>query len=207
MKRELFDLKWQIYRPQAHARFKQLQKSQYWSCDRQHVADEEARRRIVANAMERTSFYRRFYGEAGFELGDMDQDSWFEKLPVLTKQYIREHFYDMIDKSKQQFLAMSTTGGSTGEPTRTGYDQRLPEEVYGWRLQSWFGVHPGDDRANIWRATHSTFTSRFLNSLLWWPTRHLKLDATFISKEAISNFLVQFKTIKPLSLEAYVGGM
>lgn len=207
MKRFLFDLKWRLYHPQAHVCFERLLKSQYWSRDQLLAYGAEARKRIVVSAMEKTGFYPKFYGDVGFELGDMSQEGWFEKLPVLTKRHIREHFEEMTDVTQNQFLAISTTGGSTGEPTRTGYDRRFPEEVYGWRLQNWFGVHPGDDRANVWRATRTTARAKFLNAMLWWPTRHLKLDATSISEDAIVDFINRYNSLRPESLEGYVGGM
>lgn len=157
--------------------------------------------------METTSFYRKFYGDAGFELGDMDQEGWFEKLPILTKAHIRENFEEMTASGLGRFRAVSTTGGSTGVPTRTGYDCRNVEEVYGWRLQNWFGVHPGDDRANVWRPTRQSALSRFINSCFWWPTRKLMLDATFVTEESLRTFIEKFNKIKPASLEGYVGGV
>lgn len=207
MKRQLFNLKWRLYHPRAHGRFKRLLESQYWSSDQMQARSEEARKRIVTVAMTMTAFYPKFYGDVGFELGDMAQDGWFERLPVLTKRHLREHFEDMTNASLRRFRATSTTGGSTGEPTRTGYDRRFPEEVYGWRLQSWFGIHPGDDRANVWRATHMTAKARFLNALFWWPTRHLKLDATFISEGSLVDFINRYNVLRPGSLEGYVGGI
>lgn len=168
---------------------------------------ETARRSIVAHAIEHTLFYKNFYNNVGFELGDMEQDGWFVKLPVVTKQHLRERFEEFIDPSQRQFLKKSTTGGSTGVPTKTGYDSRIPEEVYSWRLQRWFGVNPWDDHAYVWRDTRRGRWAKFKNAALWWPTKHLKMDATFITEEGMADFIGRFNRLKPTMLQGYVGAI
>ena len=168
---------------------------------------EAMRRDVVCAAMMRSSFYQKHYGSIGFELGDIGQEGWFEKLPIVTKQHLREHFEEFIDPTKRQFLKISTTGGSTGTPTKTGYDGRIPEEVYSWRLQNWFGVNPWDDHAYVWRDTRSGRIAKLKNALLWWPTKHLKMDATFITEEGMSDFIRKYNRLKPAMLQGYVGAI
>ena len=168
---------------------------------------EMARQTLVRSAMVRSVFYHKYSGSIGFELGDIGRDGWFEKLPVVTKQHLKEHFEEFIDPTGRQYLKISTTGGSTGTPTKTGYDGRIEEEVYSWRLQSWFGVNPWDDHAYVWRDTRSGQIAKLKNALLWWPTKHLKMDATFITEEGMSEFIGKFNKIKPAMLQGYVGAV
>ena len=177
------------------------------SLDELMARQEQARQRIVRHAMERTAFYRKFYGDAGLEIGDIGKEGWFERLLVVTKKELREHFDEFVSPEARQFLRVSTTGGSTGTPTKTGYDGRIPEETYSWRLQSWFGVHPWDDHAYVWRDTRTSRLSQFKNAALWWPTRHLKLNASFITDEAIADFLKKYNRLKPAMLQGYVGAV
>ena len=137
----------------------------------------------------------------------MEHDGWFEKLPIITKDHLRNHFEEFTPQHLKQFRKISTTGGSTGVPTKCGYDGRIPEEVYSWRLQSWYGVNPWDDHAYVWRDTRTTKIAKLKNALLWWPTKHLKLDASFITEEAIVAFLKNFNRIKPTLLQGYVGAV
>lgn len=166
-----------------------------------------ARESLVSYAMQNVPFYRRRYVESGFEIGDIGQEGWFEKLPVVTKQDLREHFEDFINPQLRKYLKVSTTGGSTGVPTKTGYDGRIPEEVYSWRLQRWFGVNPWEDHAYVWRDTRSSKIAKLKNVLLWWPTRHLKMDATFITEEGMSEFIRKYNRFKPAMLQGYVGAI
>ena len=206
--REFFyKIKWRRYHPTAFARFSELMADAKLSADELSARKEAARQRLVHMAIEHTVFYPRLYGTVGFEAGDIGQEGWFEKLPVVTKQHLREHFEEFVDPAQRAFMKIATTGGSTGVPTRTGYDGRIPEEIYSWRLQRWFGVNPWDDHAYVWRDTRSSKIAKLKNALAWWPTRHLKMDATFITEEGMSEFIKKYNRLKPAMLQGYVGAI
>lgn len=198
MKKLFYIIKWRLMRPRA------LQK---WAKLANSIDIDQARQKLVRYAMERTTFYRKFYEDAGFKLEDIGTPGWFERLPVLTKVHLREHFEEMTVCEFKKFRKISTTGGSTGEPTKTGYDGRIPEEVYSWRLQESYGVHPWDDHAYVWRDTRKSWMVKLINALIWWPTRHIKLDATFITSESIEKFIKKFNRVKPKMLQGYVGAL
>ena len=199
MKEVFFKLKWRIVRPQALAAYSMLNEVPR--------PPEQALQRIVRHAMEHTRFYAEFYKAAGFHVNDIGSEGWFERLPVVTKAELRAHFEDMTDQSQKEFRKRSTTGGSTGEPTKTGYDRRIPEEIYSWRLQERWGVHPWDDHAYVWRDTRKSFKAKLMNALMWWPTRHLKLDATFMTPESIEKFMRRCAVVRPKLLQGYVGAI
>ncbi len=206
--REIFyKAKWRRFHPTAFAKFDALVANERCSLDELMARQEAARRHIVEVAMTKTAFYPRVYGAAGFELGDMAQDGWFERLPIVTKADLREHFDAFVNLEGRPFLRVSTTGGSTGTPTKCGYDGRLPEEVYSWRLQNWFGVHPWDDHAYVWRDLRGSRLAKLKNAALWWPTRHLKLDATFITEAEIAAFLANCVRMRPTLFQGYVGAV
>lgn len=206
MKKFLYNLKWRILRPQAFAHYEFLKKNEFASPELLAQQGEAARRRIVTSAFKNTKFYRECYGAVGFELGDMEQDGWFEKLPILTKQHVRECFDELTNPNLISRRGVFTTGGSTGVPTRGGYDRAVPVETYSWRLQNWFGVNPWDDHAYVWRQTRQSWKSRFVNAAMWWPTRHLKLDAN-MNDEDIRLFLKKYNRLCPTLLQGYVGAV
>jgi phenylacetate-CoA ligase len=207
MKELLYKIKWHRYHPDAFVKFSALMRNERRSIDELMACQESDRRSIVRTAMARFVFYQKFYNSVGFEVGDIGQEGWFEKLPSVTKQHLREYFEEFVDPVQRQFLKMSTTGGSTGVPTKTGYDSRIPEEIYSWRLQKRFGVNPWDDHAYIWRDTRKSKLAKFKNAAMWWPTKHLKLDASFLTDEAIEEFLYKFNKLKPALLQGYVGAV
>lgn len=207
MKELVYRLKWRQLHPIAFDRYAELLSNESLSLDELLCRQESCRRSIVRHAMECIEFYRLIYGKCGFELGDIGQHGWFEKLPIITKKDLKEHFDELVNPRLKQYLRVSTTGGSTGIPTKTGYDGRIPEEIYSWRLQNRFGVNPWDDHAYVWRDTRRSKLAKFKNAAMWWPTKHLKLDASFLSSESISAFLVRFNEMKPALLQGYVGAV
>ena len=203
----LYTLKWRLMRSQAFALFDRLIENEKKNIAALEAEREAARQALVRTALEVSPFYRRHYAAAGFTASDIGKPGWFERLPIVTKQDLREHFDDFVDPTLRRFMKVSTTGGSTGTPTKTGYDGRIPEEIYSWRLQSRFGVHPWDDHAYIWRDRRASKLAKFMNALMWWPTKHLKLDASFMTDASIAAFLEKFNRLKPALLQGYVGAV
>lgn len=207
MKSFLYLRKWQRYHPTALGRYADLLKNEHLSRDELFARQEVALQRIVRSAYIHSPFYRRWYEATGFKPGDIGNDGWFERLPVVTKTELRDYFEEFCNPESRRHLKFSTTGGSTGIPTKTGYDGRIPEEVYSWRLQHWFGGNPWDDHAYVWRDTRSGRIAKLKNALLWWPTKHLKMDATFITEESMTDFIRKYNRLKPTMLQGYVGAI
>ena len=207
MRKALFIAKWKLFRPSAFVKYADLRSQERNPVEELLLQQEQARQDIVRAAFSKTAFYRKHYGSAGFELGDIGKAGWFEQLPPVTKDDLRGHFEEITNPAQKQFRRISTTGGSTGTPTKTGYDIRVAEEAYSWRLQDWFGVHPWDDHAYVWRETRTTWKQQWANRVLCWPTRHLKLDASFMSEASIRLFLKQYNRLRPSLLQGYVGAI
>ena len=206
MKRLLFNLKWGLYKPAVFKAYQEALRMQYLPPEALAEIVEERKQAIVRHAMTNTQFYRKLYKEAGIELTDIGKEGWFERLPVLTKEHLRTNLEEITDQFQCQHRAFATTGGSTGIPTKTGYDRRYPTEAMRWRFQSWYDVNPWDDQAYVWRQTRSRF-GELMNSLLWWPTRHIKLDASFMTEKSILLFLSRYNRLRPSVLEGYVGAI
>lgn len=207
LKKLIYNSKYALIRSQAFTEFKRIMESQYWPLERLHELQEERRRSIVRHAFEHTVFYRKHYTAAGFDLGDIGKDGWFENLPILTKEHMRNYFEELTDQSQKRFRSWGRTGGSTGVPTKCGFDKRIPKEVFGWRMLSWFGVHPWDHHAYVWRQSRTTFWPKFKNAAIWWPTVHLKADASRLTETDKLEFLRKFNRLKPTLLEGYVGAI
>lgn len=208
MVRKLFyKLKWSYYHKLSFVRSEEIFANEQKSLKSVLFDQEIARQNIVRTALKVSKFYRQHYFAAGFNETDIGKPGWFEKLPIVTKQNLREHFEEFINPETRQFMRISTTGGSTGTPTKVGYDGRVEEEIFSWRLQNWFGVNPWDDHAYIWRDTRTSKLAQIKNALLWWPTKHLKLNASFITDEAIVEFLNRYRKVKPTLLQGYVGAV
>ena len=207
VKRLAYQAKWRLHHPQAFAKYERLLSGEYLSLDELMARQEIARQQIVRTAMRTTAFYPRFYGAVGFELGDIGRDGWFERLPLVTKHELRTCRDEFINAERKRFVRWFTTGGSTGEPVKTGFDRTLCEEVYNWRLLNRFGVHPWDHHAYLWRDLRPRKIAKFVNAALWWPTRHLKCDVSSLDALKIESFLARCRRIKPTLIYGYVGAL
>lgn len=112
MREFLYKLKWGKYHPQAFAKFAELQRHEHLPLEQLMAMQEAARQQIVSAAYNNTALYRQHYSACGFELGDMKQAGWFEKLPMVTKQHLRKHFEAMTDPRLKAFRSISTTEGA-----------------------------------------------------------------------------------------------
>jgi len=207
MRELIYKTKWRLHHPCAFEKYAWLLESERLSLDELLARQEAARQKIVRTAMTKTAFYPKFYGSVGFEVGDIGKDGWFERLPLVTKKELREHRDEFVNEEKRGTLRWFTTGGSTGEPVKTGFDESLCEEVYNWRLLNRFGVHPRDNHAYLWRDLHPSKKAKLFNAALWWPTRHLKCDVSTLDDEGIEVFLEKCRRIKPTLIYGYVGAL
>lgn len=207
MKKLLYELKWRLHHPAAFGKYRRLLANETASLDELLARQEAARQRIVRTAMEKTSFYPKFYGAVGFETSDIGKDGWFERLPLVTKKELREQRDGFVNPEKRASLRWFTTGGSTGEPVKTGFDVSLCEEVYNWRLLNRFGVHPWDNHAYLWRDLRPRRIAKLVNAALWWPTRHLKCDVSSMDDAGVSAFLEDCRRIRPSLIYGYVGAL
>lgn len=206
MKQLLFKLKYAFFRLPAFQYYNRLLGSQYWQAEQWQEHEENAKRELVGFAIKSIPFYREHYGKTGFETGDMEQERWFEKLPILEKHHIREQFEELTDRSAIKWAGATTTGGSTGMPLKVRYDRRVPHEAFTWRLLEWWGTGPWDSGGYVWRNPRSR-RQQVVNDLVWWPTRKVKLDASMMSVETMEQFIRQFNRIKPPVLQGYVGAI
>ena len=207
VKKFLYELKWRLHHLAAFEKYRRLLANETASLDELLARQEAARQRIVRTAMEKTAFYPKFYGAVGFETGDIGKDGWFERLPLVTKKELREQRDGFVNPEKRASLRWFTTGGSTGEPVKTGFDEILCEEVYNWRLLNRFGVHPWDNHAYLWRDLRPRRIAKLVNAALWWPTRHLKCDVSSLDEAGIRAFLENCRRIRPTLIYGYVGAL
>lgn len=206
-KSTLFKLKYRCFRRQAFELARRLAKSQYWAEDQWHTYIDAKRKELVLHAFRESPFYAKLYGEAGFQAADVLQDGYFEQLPVLTKEHVRSCFDSICTNGKKAFLGRTSTGGSTGVPTTFGYDRRFPFESYSWRMLEWWGLHPWEDGAYVWRNPRVSWKARAMNQLLWWPTQKLRFDASSMSEQDLLDFITRFNALKPPLLQGYVGAI
>lgn len=162
-------------------------------------------KRIVQVAYENTIFYRTLYNRAGFELGDFKTLMDFERLPVVSKEDLRNNGNAFVaQNAKINKMKLSTTGGSTGEPVKVYHNSQIPLEALGWWVLKKWGIHPGENVGFLYRYKPQNTK---VSNLIWYPTRRSFLDASCISDQECQNFYQECRKNQVVYLCGYVGAI
>lgn len=206
-KRFVFDVKAATVLRSSRDRFREAVRNE--RLDPEQIARLQAQRAIehARFAMSNSPFYRDRYRDAGFTLDDLKDPAAFAELPIVEKSDVREH-PDLFRSSEanERTARPAGTGGSTSEPLKLMHDRRYPVRVLEWRLYRWWGVHPSDDVATIYRQFWSAKDAG-RHSLQWWPSRRFQLDTARIDSASVDAFAEQWRKVRPAILTGYVGGI
>lgn len=129
-----------------------LNESQRWPPERLAELRNEKLRRLVAHAYEQVPYYRRMMDQAGVRPEDVQGVDGLNKLPVMTKDMLRQHWDDLRARDlDDERVTVSQTGGTTGIPVRIARDVAGS----GWwracyiRGLSWGGLTVRDRRVRL----------------------------------------------------------
>lgn len=121
-------------------------KIQHLSYEKRREFQMQELRRVVTHAYEHTRYYRRLFDEYGIRPSQIQDFSDVKKIPILTKDIVREHLMDMIsDVNSPKNLIYVTTGGSTGKPLGLYITPKSEKKrmVFTWLNWSFMGYKPG----------------------------------------------------------------
>ena len=162
-------------------------------------------RALIHHAYETVPYYRQVFDERGLKPSDIRCTADLQKLPVLTKQVLKENVDELICPAYQDQLEWRATGGSTGEPMRFA----LPPEVKQWgraaALRAWAcaGYRLGDKRLLLWG---STFDLKRLFSLGGrlerWANRTCLLNGHMMSHDICTDYVARMRRFRP---EVFLG--
>lgn len=206
MKREIFEAKVRLLMRADLQAYREMRQREHLSVAAVSRLADDLSVRIALHAFDHSPFYRDLYAAAGFSRADVAVADNFHMLPVVTKDQLREAGDAVLalDISRGRGLP-SLTGGSTGAPLRVHNDASAPTAPMWWRIYRWWGVHPSDDMAFIYRRLRRG-RAALLYAAQWWPSRHLQLDARAITETAIEEFIEGWHRVKPRLLVGYVEG-
>lgn len=167
----------------------------------------DRRKKIVEFAFENIPFYRDKYSAAGFDLKCMQDSNFFENLPILEKDEIREHTAQIILPGLSfNDLKESTTGGSTGIPLRTFKDPQIPLDVISWRTLNWWGVDISESAGYLYRAIPSP-KKQLIQKAILYPTKRNWIAAAEMTNDQMNTFYHKLKKDKTTYLVGYVGAI
>lgn len=140
----------------------QLEATQHWSPGQLRVYQWERLRAMLKHAYAHTPYYRRQFDDAGLAPADIQSPDDLTRLPILTKEDIRQNISDMMATDIQRPVTWVKTSGSTGEPLVFALDKLT--EAHGAanaiRCHRWWEIDVGDRGAYFWRGFYSFHSMR-----------------------------------------------
>lgn len=132
-----------------------LRKSQYYSRDRLEMESWKKVKALIRHAYNHCPYYTNLFRSIGAVPQDIKDPSDYERIPVLTKDNLRENLEDLVATNfSREEIHRDATGGSTGNHTPFYRDNKCLEikKAAELRFDSWAGCKPGEKRAFYWPA-------------------------------------------------------
>lgn len=152
--------------------YHKLMKSQWFT--RRQIEELQCKklRALIKHAYINVPYYHKVMRKRGLNSDDIKKIKDLSKLPILTKDDVRNHFEELMAKNIKKYRpVLSHTSGSTGKPLKFYLCKRnrIMEQTLIWRYNNWTGYNYGD-RVAILRG--EILRSESGNPLLW------KMNAT-----------------------------
>jgi len=135
---------WLGKRFRAQRRF--LEAAQWWSADEAQAHQLGALRRVCGLAAERSTFYRDWFCDAGFEPGDLKTAQDLRGLPTIDKNTVNENARAMCTLPPESpEVDFVSTGGTSGQPLHFYMGRGRSAIEYAYLVTSWsrVGYRPG----------------------------------------------------------------
>ena len=202
----LFPIMERLSGTEIQHRLRELEKSQWFTRAEIEQNQEQKLRALIQHAYENVPYYHRIFRERGIQPEDIRTKGDLEKIPLLTKDIIRNHFNELvavnIPKSHRIVLHSS---GSTGEPMKYYIDKATYSA--GWaqtfRCWGWAGYSLGEPYVKISLNQRKTIYKKFQDRLM--NTRYIY--ASGITEENISQIISEIQQFNPKIIRGYASYM
>lgn len=127
-------------RPHIHETL--LDSTQWWGVDAIRVWRRARLTELLTHAHAKVRFYRERIDAAGGVMACADEEG-FARLPLLTKDDMRLHAYELVTRSLRGLIP-GMTSGTTGAPIRVWHDHDFTSWLRALQRRAflWFGVEP-----------------------------------------------------------------
>jgi phenylacetate-CoA ligase len=199
--------KWTIT-SKARKHYEELNQSQWLSPAQIREYQEQKLRKLVRHAYQHVPFYRQRFDEAGIRPHDIQSLDDLSKLPLLSKQDVRDNIYFdlMADNHRKSEILRIQTSGSTGEPFVCFADRNQLEIRWAatQRGLEWTGYRFGDKQARLWHQTigmsFSQIVREKIDALF---LRRLFIPAFELSDKNLDTFIRQIVRHQPFLVDGY----
>lgn len=178
-----------------------IQQTPYLSTERVLALQMERLTRLLAHAERHVPYYRELFRSLGISSSDIQTMADYGRLPVLTKEIVRERGRDLVREDVPlERLSAHHSGGSTGVPLRFYRDSAYMDasEAGTFRNLSRAGWRPGDMVAFFWGWNEALQRmSRTEFELRQWMRRMYQFDPFQSGPAAMDAWHRRWRTLRP----------
>ena len=182
----------------------ELEQSQWLPLSSLQQQQAEKLQRFIHSACQHVPYYRNTLQQLGLTAADIQSAADLAKLPLLTKDIIRQQF-DQLTADNAGPLKRFNTGGSSGQPLifLLGNERVSHDVAAKWRATRWWGVDIGDKEIVAWGSPIELGAQdrvRIFRDLLF---RSQLIAAFDLSEQKQLAFLQRIRDNKPKMLFGY----
>lgn len=185
----------------------EVQETQWWSAERLEALQNARLTALIHHAYANTRYYRRLFDRLGLMPEDIACKDDLRKLPVLTKDDLREHFHDIVASNiPRRRIFVDHTSGTTGTPRMLYIDLNCLQYNYALlaREREWAGLPHNARRASLHGRVIVPANQQ--SPPFWrynWAENQLLLSSYHLSANNIPAYVEQLLRFKPELIAGY----
>jgi len=189
-----------------------LERTQYLSREEIIQLQNSNLRALIKHAYQTVPYYNRKFKEGRLKPSDIATVEDLSKLPVLTKDDIRQNFEDLISQRFPRSQLVPYRTGGTGSPMRFFITKsKISWEVAAeYRAYSWAGYRFGDRCFMFWGSPidlgrRTSRHERISRKLARRFERIVAVDPWLLSETVLGKFAYLLRNFRPVIIRGYAG--
>jgi phenylacetate-CoA ligase len=184
-----------------------LRRTQWLEPDVLAKTQGEVLRDLLVHAGTNVPFYRRLFAETGFDPHRVTSREDLRRLPLLTRETVRERYEELVDPARRGRNIRKQTSGTSGVPLRFEYSNGSEAWRQAMRLRAygWAGYRQGRPTLHYWGT--GTKLPRGLRALKMRVDRSLRrevyVDCGHQDDEAMGQLVRILERSTPHAIVAY----
>jgi len=161
-------------------------------------------KKVLTFAYNNIPYYQMTWQNLGIHPNDIKTINDFGKLPILTKEILKNNYNLLKSKDKKNRVSLRQTSGSTGTPLKIEKDRETTAymDAVMYRSYSWYKIKPGDKQLRIWGTGINT-TEKFKIYLKDFLLNRIRLSAFDLDRKNFLKFIKIINKFKPTFVYGY----
>lgn len=159
---------------------------------------------LVRHAHDNSVYYKKLFANYGIDIENIRTIQDFKKIPILTKDNLRENLKEIEVKNYAQKITIAKTSGSTGKVLKFRKDRDATAVVNAtcYRGLSWHGIDVGAKEAMLWGVPVNR-ASRYQIRIQDYLLNRFREKEYNLTPKTLFEFYKKLKSHRPSILSGY----